>query len=89
VSVRCAGTFDVTADRLEKRIGPVAESVVRLDQKFDRTLPTFALRFGAGSGILKAMIKCSHAELDRRLRALEEAFADLQARVERPETSTH
>jgi len=34
------------------------------------------------------MIKFSHAELDRRIRALEEGFADLQARVERLE-STH
>jgi hypothetical protein len=34
------------------------------------------------------MIKFSHAELDRRIRLLEEGFADLQARVERLE-STH
>jgi hypothetical protein len=31
------------------------------------------------------MIKFSHAELDRRLHALEEGFANLQARVERLE----
>ena len=35
------------------------------------------------------MIKFSHAELDRRIRTLEEVFADLQARVERLESSTH
>ncbi len=35
------------------------------------------------------MIKFSHAELDRRARALKQAFADLQHRVERLETSTH
>ncbi|HXG59316.1 MAG TPA: hypothetical protein VNL91_09870 [Thermoanaerobaculia bacterium] len=42
------------------------------------------------------MIKFSHAELDRRIRALEEtqsrleeAIADLQARVERLEGSPH
>ena len=34
------------------------------------------------------MIKFSHAELDRRIRTLEEGFEDLQARVERLE-STH
>jgi hypothetical protein len=33
------------------------------------------------------MIRFSHAELDRRVRALEEAFSDLQARVERLETT--
>lgn len=40
----------------------------------------------------EAMIKFSHAELDRRVRsleALEETVADLQARVERLESSTH
>jgi len=35
------------------------------------------------------MIKFSHAELDRRLSKLEQAFSDLQARVERLETTTH
>ncbi len=44
----------------------------------------------------QAMIKFSHAELDRRVRALEgtqrtleEGLTDLQARVERLEGSTH
>jgi hypothetical protein len=35
------------------------------------------------------MIKFSHAELDRRVRTLEESVADLQTRVERLESSTH
>jgi hypothetical protein len=35
------------------------------------------------------MIRFSHAELDRRLRTLEQAFTDLQTRVERLETTTH
>ena len=37
----------------------------------------------------QAMIKFSHAELDRRISKLEQAFADLQSRVERLETTTH
>jgi len=35
------------------------------------------------------MIKFSHAELDRLVRVLEQAFADLQHRVVRLVTSTH
>jgi hypothetical protein len=35
------------------------------------------------------MIKFSRHELDRRLRTLEEVVSDLQARVERLESSTH
>jgi hypothetical protein len=41
-----------------------------------------------GFGDTQAMIKFSNAELDRRIRTLEEGFADLQARVEQLE-STH
>lgn len=44
----------------------------------------------------QAMIKFSHAELDRRMRTLEgtqrtleEGLADLQARVDRLESTTH
>jgi hypothetical protein len=51
---------------------------MRLDEKIDR-----------GFAETQAMIKFSHAELDRRLLKLEHAFADLQARVERLETTTH
>ncbi len=35
------------------------------------------------------MIRFSHHDLDRRLRALEDVVSDLQARVERLESSTH
>lgn len=37
----------------------------------------------------QGMIKFSHAELDRRVRALERALTELQARVDRLETTTH
>lgn len=38
---------------------------------------------------VRSMIKFSHAELDRRVRTLEENVSDLQSRVERLESSTH
>ena len=37
----------------------------------------------------QAMIKFSHVEIDRRVRTLEDAVADLQSRVGRLEDSTH
>ena len=77
--------FDVTAERLEKRIDLVAESVVRLDQKLDRTAADIRDEMRRGFADTQAMIKFSHAELDRRIRALEEGFADLQSRVEQLE----
>lgn len=33
--------------------------------------------------------RVSHADLDRRIRTLEDAIGDLQARVERLEATTH
>ncbi len=35
------------------------------------------------------MIRFSHDELQRRVRALEEGFADMKARLERVEASIH
>lgn len=80
--------FDVTAERLERRLDLVAESAVRLDAKLDRTATEIRDDMRRGFADTQAMIKFSHAELDRRIRMLEEGFADLQARVERLE-STH
>src|SRR5437870_4632250 len=81
--------FDVTAERLEKRIDLVGEAVVRVDQKLDRTATDIRDEMRRGFADTQAMIKFSHAELDRRLRMLEESVTDLQARVERLESSTH
>ena len=81
--------FDVVAERMEKRIGAVAESLASLDEKIDRKIDELDGRMRRGFEDTQAMIKFSHAELDRRIRTLEEGFADLQARVERLESSTH
>jgi hypothetical protein len=45
-------------------------------------------RMERGFAETQAMIKFSHVELDRRISRLEEAFTDLQARIERLETTT-
>lgn len=88
--------MDVALEATDHKIELVAEGVAltreelarveaRLDEKIDRT-----------SAETQAMIKFSHADLDHRMRTLEgtqrtleEGFADLQARVERLESSTH
>ena len=81
--------FDVSAERLEQRLDLVAEGVVRLDQRLDRTTADFRDEMRRGFADTQAMVKFSHAELDRRVRTLEESVADLQSRVERLESSTH
>lgn len=62
---------------------------MRLDEKLDRTAADIRDEVRRGFADTQAMIKFSHTELDRRIRTLEEGFADLQARVERLESSTH
>jgi len=91
--------FEVVAERLESKIDTVAEGVItvnqrvdrldakvdRLDDKVDRLAADVAAQFND----TRSMIKFSHHELDRRLRSLEDIVSDLQARVERLESSTH
>jgi chromosome segregation ATPase len=81
--------FNVVAERLEGRIqllaeglGSLDERVVRLDEKVDRLERRMDEQFDE----TRAMIKLSHAELDRRLRTLEGRQDDLESRIQRLET---
>jgi chaperonin cofactor prefoldin len=83
--------FDVIAERLEQKVEVVAEGVVTANQRIERFEAAMKEEFAD----VRSMIKFSHAELDRRVRTLEESHrnleqsvADLQARMERLE-STH
>ena len=69
--------LDVVAERLEGQIRQVAEGVVVLSDKLDRS--TAELRHEIGE--VKSMIKLSYAELDRRLSTLEHTVEDLTLRV--------
>jgi len=88
--------FDVTAEGLRHEIRLVAEKVTGVDEKLSREAADIRSEMRQGFADTQAMIKFSHAELDRRVtsledsrRAVEETVADLQARVERLEGSTH
>ena len=88
--------FQVLNEGTRHDIGLVAEKVVRLDEKLDSVKIELEERMERGFADTKAMIKFSHAELDRRMstleesqRTLEESVSDLLARVERLEGSTH
>ena len=81
--------FDATAERMEKRFDLLAETVQHLDEKLDREAADIRDEMRRGFADTQAMIKFSHAELDRRVRTLEDSVSDLQTRVERLETSTH
>ncbi len=75
--------FDVVAERLETQVGQVAEAVLMLGEKLDRS--TADLRREIGE--VKAAVTFSYAELDRRIRTLEGAMESLTDRMDRLEAS--
>jgi chaperonin cofactor prefoldin len=88
--------FEVTLERLETRFDTLAESVQHVGEKLDRTAAVLEAKIEDTARETQAMIRFSHAELDRRMRTLEttqrtleDTVSDLQSRVERLESSTH
>ena len=88
--------FDIVTEATRHEIRLVAEAVALVDEKLEREATDIRQEMRTGFADTQAMIKFSHAELDRRVRtveenqrALEDALAALQSRVERLEGSTH
>lgn len=81
--------FDTSTEALRGEIRAIAEGVENSAVKLEREVASVRHEMRGGFAETQAMIKFSHAELDRRVAKLEEAFADLQARVERLESTTH
>jgi predicted RNase H-like nuclease (RuvC/YqgF family) len=73
----------VTVEGLRTQIQTVAEGVVAVDEKLERFRHEVRGEFDE----VKAMIKFSYAELDRRIGHLELRTRDLEARVERLEVA--
>lgn len=81
--------FDVSTERVERKLELVAEAVGQLGEKLDRETSITRQEMHHEFADTQAMIKFSHSELDRRVRALEEGLSTLQERVERLEGSSH
>ena len=64
--------FEMLNEATRHEIGLVAEKVVRVEEKLDNVKSELEERMEHGFADTKAMIKFSHAELDRRIRTLEE-----------------
>lgn len=81
--------FDVVSEQTQKSIQLLAESMnVRFDAVHSR-IDDVQSEMRDGFAETKAMIRFSHADLDRRVRSLEDTVASLQARVERLESTAH
>lgn len=64
--------FDLTLERLGDRFDSLAEATALLDEKLDRRTNSIEEEMRRGFADTHAMIKFSHAELDQRLRVLED-----------------
>ncbi len=95
--------LEVAIEHFDQRLDRLAESIATIDEKLGRRIAASDEKMERGFADTQAMIKFSHDELDRRVRALEqnrdaleegyrtleEIVSDLQGRVERLESSTH
>lgn len=77
--------YHITAEVLRDDIRHVAEGVVNLNEKFDREISQFRKEVRHSHEELKAMIKFSYSELDRRITALEIELENLKHRIEKIE----
>lgn len=81
--------FDASTDAVRHEVALLAEAVAESREQSRRERDEIRQDMARGFADTQAMIKFSHAELERRVRSLEQSFSDLQARVERLETTTH
>jgi len=81
--------FDLSAEGIRSDIRFVSEAVAGLEEKVDRENEVTREEMRHGFSETQSMIRFSHAELDRRVRALESALADVMARLERLESTIH
>ena len=72
----------VLVEAVRGEVRQVAEGVVNLNEKLDREMTALRQEMRTEFGEVKSMLKFSYAELDRRIRSLEEGFGALQARIE-------
>jgi len=81
--------FDVSTEAINHEIRLVAEGVASLGERVSREIGRLDEKVDRGFAETQAMIKFSHAELDKRVRMLEDAFNELRLRVDRLEGTTH
>jgi len=73
--------FNVVAERIESKIALAVEALDSKIEAVDGKVSSLRIEMRDGFDEVKAMIKFSYAELDRRISTLETSFARLEARV--------
>jgi len=77
--------FHVISEDVISQVKLVAEGVMNLDEKFTREITQFRKENEQTHQEIKAMIKFSYAELDRRISTLEGELKELKHRVDQIE----
>jgi archaellum component FlaC len=77
--------FHVISENVISQVKLVAEGVMGLDEKFTREMAAFRKENEQAHEEIKAMIKFSYAELDRRISTLETEVQELKRRVDKIE----
>jgi chromosome segregation ATPase len=77
--------FHVISEDVISQVKLVAEGVMNLDEKFTREMTQFRKENEQAHQEIKAMIKFSYAELDRRISTLESEVNELKHRVDQIE----
>ena len=77
--------FHVISEDVISQVKLVAEGVINLDEKFTREISIFRKENEQAHEEIKAMIKFSYAELDRRISTLEIEVQELKRRMDQIE----
>lgn len=77
--------FHIISEGVISQVKLVAEGVMNLDEKLSREITSFRKENEQAQQEIKAMIKFSYAELDRRISTLETEFQELKRRVDQIE----
>jgi tetrahydromethanopterin S-methyltransferase subunit G len=77
--------FHVISEDVISQVKLVAEGVINLDEKFTREIGIFRKENEQAHEEIKAMIKFSYAELDRRISILETEVQELKRRMDQIE----
>jgi chromosome segregation ATPase len=80
---------EVHAERTYKKLEAIAEALASLGEDLRGDIERLEAKVDRGLEETQAMIKFSHAELDRRVRVLEKLLSDLEARIDRLEATVH
>jgi tetrahydromethanopterin S-methyltransferase subunit G len=77
--------FHVNSEDIISQVKLVTEGVINLDEKFTREIAIFRKENEQAHEEIKAMIKFSYAELDRRISTLEIEVQELKRRMDQIE----